>query len=309
MSGDIYEVIIIGGGPAGLTAGLYSSRSGLTGILIDKGIFGGQITYAEHVENFTGFPDGISGQELGEKMHQQARKHGLKTIPAEVTGLEIQGSLKIVKTTDGNFTGKTVILAGGAVRRKLGVEGESRLTGRGVSYCAVCDGTFFRDQKVVVVGGGDTAITEALHLTKFASGITIIHRRDQLRAAHILQERVRSESKIDFLWDTTVLAIEGRNNVERIKLLNIKTGQSSIMEVSGVFISVGTNPDTDYLRGILPLDESGYIITNEKMETPIPGVFAAGDIRHNSARQAITAAGDGATAAVYAQKYLTESTV
>ena len=307
MSGDIFEVIIVGGGPAGLTAGLYSSRAGLTSILIEKGIFGGQITYAEHVENFTGFPEGISGQELGEKMHEQARKHGLKTLTAEVTGLEMQGAMKLVKTTEGDYTGRTVIMAGGAVRRKLGVEGETRLTGRGVSYCAVCDSAFFRDQRVVIVGGGDTAITEALHLAKFASSITIIHRRDQLRAGHVLQEKLRSEPKIDFLWDTTVTAIEGADMVERIKLLNVKTGQSAEMEVSGVFVSVGTNPDTEYVKTILPLDESGYIITNEKMETPVPGLFAAGDIRHNSARQAITAAGDGATAAIYAQKYLTEN--
>jgi thioredoxin reductase (NADPH) len=303
LSENIYEVIIIGGGPAGLTAGLYSSRAGLSSLLIEKGVFGGQITYAEHVENF---PQGISGLELGEKMHEQARKHGLKTIPDEVTGLEIQGMLKIVKTTDGNFSSRAVILAGGAIRRKLGVTGEGRLTGRGVSYCAVCDGAFFQDQNVVVIGGGDTAITEALHLTKFASKITIIHRRNQLRAGHILQEKIQSEPKIDFIWNTTISAIEGADMVERIKLHNIKTGQDSNMEVSGVFVSVGINPDTDYMKGILPLDESGYIITNEKMETPIPGVLAAGDIRHNSARQAITAAGDGATAAIYAQKYLTE---
>ena len=310
MGGDnIYEVLIIGGGPAGLTAGLYASRAGLTTLLIEKGIFGGQITYAEHVENFAGFPEGISGIELGEKMRTQAEKHGLKTIPAEVTGLEITEALKVVKTTEGDFTGRTVILAGGAVRRKLGVNGETRLTGRGVSYCAVCDAAFFRDQKLAVVGGGDTAITEALHLTIFASKVTIIHRRNQLRAAHILQEKVRSEPKIDFLWDTTISAIEGKDNVERLRLLNVKTNQSYVLEVSGVFISVGTNPDTEYLRGILPLDESGYIITNEKMETSVPGVLAAGDIRHNSARQAITAAGDGATAAIYSQKYLTESTV
>jgi thioredoxin reductase (NADPH) len=307
LSGDIYEVIIVGGGPAGLTAGLYSSRAGLTSILIEKGIFGGQITYAEHVENFTGFPEGISGQELGEKMHEQASKHGLKILTAEVTGLEMQGAMKLVKTTEGDYTGRTVIMAGGAVRRKLGVEGETRLTGRGVSYCAVCDSAFFRDQRVVVVGGGDTAITEALHLAKFAANITIIHRRDQLRAGHVLQEKLWSEPKIDFLWDTTITAIEGADMVERIKLLNVKTGQGTEMEVSGVFISVGTNPDTEYVKTILPLDESGYIITNEKMETPVPGIFAAGDIRHNSARQAITAAGDGATAAIYAQKYLTEN--
>ena len=307
MSETIYEVVVVGGGPAGLTAGLYAARAGLRCILIDKGIFGGQITYAEHVENFTGFPDGISGMELGEKMHQQAKKHGLNTISAEVTGLEINGLNKIIKTTEGDYAGKTVILAGGAVRKKLGVEGETRLMGRGVSYCAVCDGSFFQGRKLAVIGGGDTAITEALHLTHFASQVTIIHRRAQLRATYVLQQKVKSEPKIDFLWDSIVTGVEGAENVERIKLLDIKTGRISVKEVSGVFIAVGTSPDTEYIKGIVPLDESGYIITNEKMETAIPGVLAAGDIRHNSARQAITAAGDGATAAIYAQKYLTES--
>ena len=307
MNENIYEVVVVGGGPAGLTAGLYAARAGLSCILIDKGIFGGQITYAEHVENFTGFPDGISGMELGEKMHQQAKKHGLNTISAEVTGLEIRGSNKIIKTTEGDYAGKTVILAGGAVRKKLGVEGETRLMGRGVSYCAVCDGSFFQGRKLAVIGGGDTAITEALHLTHFASQVTIIHRRAQLRATYVLQQKVKSEPKIDFLWDSIVTGVEGAENVERIKLLDIKTGRISVKEVSGVFIAVGTSPDTEYIKGIVPLDESGYIITNEKMETAIPGVLAAGDIRHNSARQAITAAGDGATAAIYAQKYLTES--
>jgi thioredoxin reductase (NADPH) len=285
---------------------MYAARAGLNSTLIEKGIFGGQITYAEHVENFSGFPEGISGQELGEKMREQAMKHGLKIITGEVTGLEIQGMLKTVKTTDGDFTGKAVIMAGGAVRRKLGVEGETKLTGRGVSYC---DSAFFRELKVAVVGGGDTAITEALHLAKFASKITIIHRRDQLRAGHVLREKLKSEPKIDFIWDSTVTAIEGAVMVEKIKLQNIKTGMTFEMPVDGVFISVGTKPDTEYVKDILPLDESGYIITNEKMETTIPGILAAGDIRHNSVRQAITAAGDGATAAVYAQKYLTESTV
>ena len=304
MSENIYEIIIIGGGPAGLTAGIYSSRAGLNCLLIEKGIFGGQITYAEHVENFPGFPQGISGLELGEKLSEQAQKHGLKTIPAEVTGLELQGEIKLVKTTNGNFSTKALIMAGGATRRKLGVEGETRLTGRGISYCAVCDGSFFQGQNLVVIGGGDTAITEALHLTKFASKVTIIHRRNQLRATYILQEKIQSEPKIDFLWNTSVSAIEGADMVERIRLVNVETGEKSTKEVSGVFISVGTNPDTDYVKGILPLDANAYIITDENMATPIPGIFAAGDIRHNSPRQAVTAAGDGATAAIYAQKYL-----
>ncbi|MCX6003322.1 MAG: thioredoxin-disulfide reductase [Chloroflexi bacterium] len=306
MSENVYEVIIIGGGPAGLTTGLYTSRAGLNSLLIEKGLFGGQITYAEHVENFPGFHQGISGLELGERMQAQATKYGLKTIFAEATGLKIQGALKIVKTTDGDFTGKTIILAGGAKRNRLGVPGEDKLIGKGVSYCAVCDGAFFHNQPVAVVGGGDTAVTEALHLVKFASRVTVIHRRRQLRATRILQEKAFSEPKIDFLWNTTISAIEGTDMVQRIKLSNVETGKSSILEVSGVFISIGSQPDTDYVKQILPLDEFARIITNENMETPVPGILAAGDIRHNSAGQAITAAGDGATAAIYAQKYLTE---
>lgn len=309
MAENIHEVIIIGGGPAGLTAGLYSSRAGLKCLLIEKGIFGGQINNAELVENFPGFPQGISGMELGEKIHEQAEKHGLKTHFAEVTGLELKGNLKVIKTTDGDFTGRALILAGGAIRRKLGVTGEGKLTGKGVSYCAVCDGAFFQDKTVVVVGGGDTALTEALHLTKFASKITLIHRRNELRASHVMQKAALSEPKIDFLWNTTISAIKGTDMVESINLKNIETGAASTKKVDGIFISVGTIPDTEYVKGILPLDELGYIITNEKLETTIPGILAAGDIRHNSARQAITAAGDGATAAIYAQKYLIEGMV
>lgn len=308
MAEDVnYDVVIIGGGPAGLTAGLYTARAGLSSILIEKGILGGQITNAERVENFPGFQEGISGLELGERMQTQAEKYGLKTIFAEVSGLEIQKTLRVVKTTEGDFIGKAVILAGGSRRRKLGVPGETKYIGKGVSYCAVCDGPFFRETSVVVIGGGDTAITEALHLVNFASKVTIIHRRDQLRATRILQDKAFAEPKIEFLWDTIALSIEGSEMVEKVNLSNVKSGERSDIEVGGVFISVGTDPDTGYLKQILPLDELGHIITNEKMETPAAGIFAAGDIRHNSARQAITAAGDGATAAIYAQKYITES--
>ncbi|MBN1643435.1 MAG: thioredoxin-disulfide reductase [Dehalococcoidales bacterium] len=307
MNENIYDVIIVGGGPAGLTAGLYSSRAGLNSLLIEKGLFGGQITYAERVENFPGFHQGISGMELGERMQEQATKYGLKTMLAEVTGLEIHNDAKTVKTTDGDFTGKAIILAGGAKRINLSVPGENKLTGKGVSYCAVCDGAFFRDKEVAVVGGGDTAVTEALHLVHFASRVTVIHRRNQLRASRVLQEKAFAESRINFLWDTVVQSIEGTDNVKSIKVSNVKTKASSVLQTDGVFVSIGSKPDTDYLKHILPLDESGHIVTNEKMETPVAGILAAGDIRHNSARQAITAAGDGATAAIYAQKYLTES--
>lgn len=304
MVDNNYEVIIIGGGPAGLTAGLYTSRAGLNSLLVEGGLVGGQIVSAELVENYPGFPDGISGFELGQLMYQQAIKYGLKTIIAEATGIELREKQKEVKTTEGNFMAKAAIIAGGSERRKLSIPGEEKFIGRGVSYCATCDATFFRELSVAVVGGGDAAITEALHLAKFASKVTVIHRRDQLRAGRILQEKALSEPKIQFLWNAIVDEIEGEDLVKRIKLREVKTGEKSTLEVAGVFISIGLKPNTDYLKGILPLDTAGHIITNDKMETEIPGIFAAGDVRSNSARQAITAAGDGATAAIYTEKFL-----
>jgi len=301
-----YEVVIIGGGPAGLTAGLYTSRAKLNSLLIEKGVVGGQILNAEKVDNYPGFPEGISGLELGQLMHQQATKHGLKTIIAEVIGIEPQPKPIVAKTTEGNFTAKAVIIASGSERSKLGIPGEEEFMGKGVSYCATCDAAFFQGLPIAVVGGGNAAITEALHLTKFASRVTVIHRRNQLRASGIMQEKAFAEPKIEFLWDTVAEAIEGENSVKRIKLRQVKTGEKSTLDVAGVFISVGLKPSTDYLKGVLPLDDVGYVITNNKMETEIPGILAAGDIRHDSARQAITAAGDGATAAFYAEKFISQ---
>ncbi len=301
-----YEVVIIGGGPAGLTAGLYTSRARLNSLLIEKGVVGGQILNAEKVDNYPGFPEGISGLELGQLMHQQATKHGLKTIIAEVIGIEPQPKPIVVKTTEGNFTAKAVIIASGSERSKLGIPGEEEFTGKGVSYCATCDAAFFQGLPIAVVGGGNAAITEALHLTKFASRVTVIHRRNQLRASGIMQEKAFAEPKIEFLWDTVAEAIEGENSVKRIKLRQVKTGEKSTLDVAGVFVSVGLKPSTDYLKGVLPLDDVSYVITNNKMETEIPGILAAGDIRHDSARQAITAAGDGATAAFYAEKFVSQ---
>jgi len=301
-----YEIVIIGGGPAGLTAGLYTSRARLNSLLIEKMGVGGQLANAERVDNYPGFPEGISGFELGQLMHQQATKYGLKTVTAEASGIELKEEQKVVKTTEGDFITRVIIIAGGSKRQTLGVPGEEEFTGKGVSYCATCDAAFFKEQPVAIVGGGDAAITEALHLTKFASRVTVIHRRHQLRAGRILQETALAEPKIEFLWDRIVEGIEGENFVKRLRLRQVPTGEKSALEVAGVFISIGLKPDTDYLKGVLPLDAVGHIITNEKMETEIPGILAAGDIRYNSARQAITAAGDGATAAINADKLLTE---
>ncbi|UCD54557.1 MAG: thioredoxin-disulfide reductase [Dehalococcoidia bacterium] len=305
-SANHYELIIIGGGSAGLTAGIYTSRDKLNSLLIEKGLVGGQIGTAEMVENYPGFPDGIGGFELTDLMQRQATKFGLKTVTAEVTGIEPQKKQIVVKTSEGNYTAQAVIIASGSERRKLGIPGEEKFSGKGVAYCATCDAPLFRDAHVAIVGGGDVAITEALHLAKFASKVTLIHRRNQLRASAGLQEQALSHPKIEFIWDTVVEEIEGDNLVRRIKLRQVKTGEKSTLEVGGVFVSVGLKPNTDYLKGVLKLDEGGHIITNEKMETEVPGIFAAGDIRHNSARQAITAAGDGATAAFYAEKFLNQ---
>jgi len=301
-----YNVVIIGGGPAGLTAGLYASRAKLSSLLIEKGLVGGQFANAEWVENYPGFPEGISGADLGQLMHQQATKYGLETLVAEATGIELKGKQRVVRTTEGDLMTRAVIIAGGSERQKLGVPGEEEFTGKGVSYCATCDAAFFREQPVAVVGGGDASVSEAMHLAKFASRVTIVHRRDQLRAGRILQEKAFSEPKIDFRWDSIVEEVEGGDKVKGIRLRQVKTGEESTLEVAGVFISIGLKPNTDYLKGILPLDANGLTVTNEKMETKIAGIFAAGDIRQNSARQAITAAGDGATAAIYTGRLISK---
>jgi thioredoxin reductase (NADPH) len=301
-----YDVIIIGGGPAGLSAGVYAARDRLDCLLIERGIVGGQILNAEQVENYPGFPEGISGEELTKLMHQQAEKYGLKTINAEVTSFEVQGMRKVVKTTSGDFTVRAVIIASGSEREKLGAPGEEQFTGRGVSYCAACDAAFFPEKTVAVIGGGNAALTEALHLTKFASRIIVMHRRDQLRATRVLQERAFAEPKIEFLWDTAVEEIVGGDFVKSIKLRNVKTGGKSALDVDGVFVSVGLKPNTDYLKDIVPLDAVGAIIVNGRMETEIPGVFAAGDTRSSSGLQVVAAAGDGAIAAMSAGRYLAQ---
>ena len=305
MANNSYDVIIIGGGPAGLTAGLYTARARISSLLIEKGMFGGQMVNAERLDNYPGFLESISGFELAELMFKQATKYGLETVIAEVTGLKLKGNERIIETTNGTFTAKAVVIAGGSNRRKLGVPGEEQFTGKGVSYCATCDAAFFRDLPVALVGGGNSAITEALHLTKSASRVTVIHRRNQLRATSILQEKAFAEPKMDFRWESVVDRIEGENSVQRIKLRHVKTGEESTLEVSGVFVSIGFIPSTGYLKSILPLANDGSIITNNSMETGVAGIFAAGDIRQKTEWQVITAAGDGATAAINVEKFLT----
>ncbi len=299
-----YDVIILGGGPAGLSAGIYTARSRLKSLLVEKNMVGGLITNAELVENYPGFPEGISGYDLTQQMEQQAQKFGLETLTAEVNGIELKDDIKIVKSSSGDLQARTVIIASGCERIKLDVPGEVEFTGKGVAYCATCDAFFFKDKPVAVVGGGNSAISEALFLTKFASKMTVIHRRDELRATRILQEEARAEPKIDFLWNKVVEAVEGEDVLKRLKLRDVTTNEISTLEVAGVFVSIGLKPATDYLRGILAPDEAGYIITNEKMETDVPGIYAAGDIRSGSIQQTIAAAGDGAVAAVYAERFI-----
>ena len=299
-----YDVIIIGGGPAGLTAAIYTARDRLNSLLIERGIIGGKITEAEWVDNYPGFPQGISGLELTKLMNEQATRYGLKNISAEVTSIETKGEQKVIKTTDGDFIARAVIIAGGSERGKLGISGEKEFTGKGVSYCATCDGPFFADKPVAVVGGGNAAIYEALHLTKFASKISLIHRRQLLRATAVVQEKARVEPKIEFLLSTIVKAIEGKDFVQKLRLQHVVTGEQSFLEVAGVFIAVGLKPNTEYLKNTLSLDKKGHIITDEQMKTKIPGIFAAGDIRSGSIQQTIAAAGDGAIAAINAKKFI-----
>jgi len=299
-----YQLIVVGGGPAGLTAGLYSARAGFTVLLIEKEVIGGQIANAERVDNYPGFPKGISGFELVQLIQQQAMNHGLETMSGEVTGLTSGYGNNMVSTTEGDFIAQAVIIAGGLQFRKLEVPGENEFMGRGVSYCATCDGPLFRDKTVAVIGGGDTALTDALSLSKFASLVKVIHRRNQLRASKVLQGKARADPKIEFIWDSVVTEVKGEKKVTDLMLKNTQDGTISLLAVDGVFVAIGLIPNTEYLRGVLPLDEWGYIVTTELMETTVSGIFAAGDIRHNSVKQAIAAAGDGAVAALSAEKFV-----
>ena len=300
-----YEVIIIGGGPAGLTAGLYTSRAGLQSLLLERGICGGQIVNAALVENYPGFPDGIPGLKLGSLMQQQAVKYSLEVVTAEVTNIS-HGEPYRVSTTEGDLEAIAIIIAAGSEYRKLRVAGEERLSGHGVSYCATCDGFLFRGRAVAVVGGGDTAISDALELSRHARKVYVIHRRDQLRAGQVLQQRAFAEPKLEFIWSTVVEELVGDKILEELKLRNVKTSQHSILKVEGVFVAVGLMPNSQSFFSILDLDDAGYIITDETTATSSSGIFAAGDIRRNSPRQVSAAVGDGATAAMSAFKYIQE---
>lgn len=300
----IYDAAIIGGGPAGLTAGLYLGRGGWDVVLFEREMTGGQAGTTATIENYPGFKE-VDGPDLAEQMEAQAVNAGLQIEYGEVTGLELSGKIKRIQTEQGEVLARSVILSMGAKPRKLGAEGEDRLSGRGVSYCATCDGAFFKGRPVAVVGGGDTAAEDALVLARLCPSVTLIHRRDTMRAQRILVKRIEETPNIHVRWDSVVDAMEGEPMLERVRVRNLKTGDTETLEIPGIFIAVGSVPQTQLVKDVLPLDEEGRIIADPRtMQTEIPGVFAAGDIRDTPLRQIVVAASDGALAATYAERYL-----
>lgn len=301
---ESYDIVIVGGGAAGFTAGMFAARDRQRALLIEKFSAGGQVLNCEHIENFPGFPDGIAGYSFGPQLQQQAMNMGLEMKLAEVQSVQLDGEFKILSTDDGEIRTKAIIVATGSSFTKLNIPGEEEFLGNGVSHCASCDGAFFMDQPVVVIGGGDAALDEGLHLTQYASQVTIVHRRDELRACQLLQERAHSTEKIAFQWNTVVRAIEGEGTVQQVQLEDVKTGEHSKMEASGVFLFIGLTPNTQFLNTLVPLNDRGQIITDLWMRSPVSGILAAGDVRHASARQLASSAGDGATAALAAIQYI-----
>ncbi len=301
----MYDVVIVGGGPAGLTAGIYAARGGLKTLICEGKILGGQIVLSFEVENYPGFPEGISGMDLIDRFTKQAEKFGVEISYEGVKKIEDHKDHKSVYlTNDSCIKTKTVIIAAGSTANRLGCPGEKKFTGKGVSYCATCDGAFFRGKTVAVIGGGDAALEEALYLTNLAKKVYIIHRRDSFRAIKILQDRARENSKIEFIMNHIVKEIQGDKMVNGLLLENTKTGEKTRLPVDGVFIYVGATPNTKFVEDLIELDENGYIITNQNMETNVEGIYAAGDIRVSPLRQVVTAAADGAIAASSAQKYI-----
>lgn len=302
----MYDTMIIGAGPAGMTAALYAARSNLKVALLERGIYGGQMNNTAEIENYPGYAR-ISGPELAEKMFEPLENLGVEHLFGQVEKIEDHGDFKKIITEDEVFETKTVILALGANHRHLGVPGEEEYNSRGVSYCAVCDGAFFRDEDLLVVGGGDSAVEEAIFLTRFAKSVTIVHRRDQLRAQKLLQERAFANEKISFIWDSVVKEIKGDDRrVTSVVFENVKTGQISESDFGGVFVYVGLDPVSDFVKDLGICDEAGWIVTDQHMKTAIDGIYAIGDVRQKDLRQITTAVGDGAVAGQEVYKYITE---
>ena len=304
MDKKIYDVIIVGGGPGGYTAALYATRAGLSTLILEKMAVGGQMAATSVIENYPGFDEGIDGFSLGEKMKAGAEKFGAETVFAEVTGSLLEGNVKEIQTTEGTFYSKTVIIATGASPRKLGLEEEDKLVGRGVGYCAVCDGMFYRGKDVVVVGGGNSAVEDAIYLSRICNKVRLVHRRDTFRASKIYQDELFKTENIELILDSEVKEILYEEKVNGVRVVNNKTGVDSIIATDGVFISIGRQPISDIWKGQVDMDDAGYIVADETTKTNIPGVYAVGDVRTKALRQVVTATADGAVAAHYVEEYI-----
>ena len=301
----IYDMVILGGGPGGYTAALYAARAGLDTVVLERLSAGGQMALTSQIDNYPGFPEGIDGFELGMKFQEQAEKFGAKTEYAEVRGLELHSDPKVLHTSEGDFLARTVVIATGAGPRKLGLPDEERLTGRGVHYCAHCDGMFYRGKTVAIVGGGNSAAAEALYLSRVAKRVILIHRRDSLRATKIYHEPLKNLSNLEFYWNSAVTELIGDERLRAVRVKNLLSGEEEELQIDALFVSIGRKPATDLVAGQLEL-ENGYIAADESTQTSIPGVYAVGDIRTKALRQILTAASDGANAAHHAEAWLSE---
>lgn len=304
---NIYDMLILGGGPAGYTAALYAARAGFDTLLIERMSAGGQMALTGEIENYPGFDEGVDGFTLGMKMQNAAEKYGAKTEYDEVTEVDFSGKIKKVRTVGGEFFGKTVVISTGANPRELGVNGESELVGRGVHYCAHCDGRFYKDKTVAVIGGGNSAVSDALYLSRLAKKVYLIHRRDSLRAEKIFEEALKNADNIEILWNSKVEDFITDGRVTGLKLISTQSEKVSEIECDGVFVSIGRKPATDFLQGVVALDKNGYIIADESTKTGIDGVYAVGDVRTKPLRQIVTAAADGAVAVHFAEEYLNDN--
>ena len=302
----IYDMIVIGGGPGGYTAALYAARAGLSVLVLEKLSAGGQMALTSQIDNYPGFEEGIDGFTLGEKMQLQAERFGAVTELAEVTGLRLDGAVKEIETTEGCFQSRTVVLATGANPRLLGLPGEQELTGRGVNYCAACDGMFYKGKTVVIAGGGNTAAADALTLSRIAKKVIVVHRRDTLRATRVYHDSLLNAPNIEFRWNSAITELLRGDKLSGVKIQNLLTGEQEEIPCDGLFVSIGRVPATKLVEGLLELDASGYIVAGESTETSLPGVYAVGDIRTKALRQIVTAVADGAIAAHSAEEYLAQ---
>lgn len=300
----IYDTVIIGGGPAGYTAALYASRAGLDTLVLERMSVGGQMAVTDIIDNYPGFEEGVNGFELGMKMQSSAERFGARTEYAEVLSVSLGGEIKSITTSSGELSSKTVIIATGAEPRKLSVENEEKLIGRGVHYCAHCDGRFYKDKTVIVVGGGNTAVSDALYLSRLAKKVYLVHRRDSLRATKIYHEPLMKADNVQMVWDSEVKEIKHTDRVTGARIRNLRSGEELTLDADGIFVSIGRRPTSELFGGQIELDASGYIVADESTKTSLDGVFAVGDVRTKELRQVVTAVADGAAAAHFAEEYL-----